>query len=95
MSRFATNKEKGEELIVKYTRHCFFEVMVHSNGSNTLKNLNFYLEAWTTSLLVTGCVWERSCTLLRRLSMAAFRERGLGTPPSDVLSSSCIEVEEN
>lgn len=51
-------------------------------------NSKLYLEALTTSLLVTGCVCERSCTLLRRLSMAVFRERGLGTPPSDVLSSS-------
>lgn len=47
-----------------------------------------YLEALTTSLLVTGWVCERSWTRLRRLSTAVFRERGLGMHPSDVLSSS-------
>lgn len=50
-----------------------------------------YLEALTTSLLVTGWVWDRSWTRLRRLSIAAFLERGLGTGPSDVRSNSWEE----
>lgn len=43
----------------------------------------------TTSSDVTGCVRERSCTRLSLRSTAALRDRGLGTPPSEVLSSSC------
>lgn len=39
---------------VRSSRHCSLEVMVHFNGSHTPKTSNFYLEALTTSLLVTG-----------------------------------------
>lgn len=70
---------------------CSLQILVFKLQSCS-QNGNFYLEALTTSLLVTGCVWERSCTLLRRLSTAVFRERGLGTPPSDVLSSSWTHI---
>lgn len=59
-------------------------------NSGTIHRTN--LEALTTSLLVTGCVWDRSWTRLRRLSTAAFRERGLGMLPSDVLSNSWREM---
>lgn len=43
----------------------------------------------TTSSDVMGCVRERSCTRLSLRSTAALRDRGLGTPPSEVFSSSC------
>lgn len=48
-----------------------------------------YVAAMTTSSVVTGCVRERSCTRLSLLSTAALRDRGLGTPPSEVFSNSC------
>lgn len=86
------NEEEGEK---KETidRDDWFIISTMQNEAIKAK-FNTYLEALTTSLLVTGCVCERSWTLLRRRSTAAFRERGLGTPPSDVLSSSCRNMSE-
>lgn len=48
-----------------------------------------YVAAMTTSSVVTGCVRERSWTRRSLRSTAALRDRGLGTPPSEVFSSSC------
>lgn len=48
-----------------------------------------YVAATTTSSVVTGWVRERSWMRLSRLSMAAFRDWGLGAPPSVLLSNSC------
>lgn len=47
-----------------------------------------YVAAMTTSSVVTGWVLERSCVRLSLRSTAALRGRGLGTPLSEVLSSS-------
>lgn len=51
--------------------------------------LGTYVAAMTTSSVVTGWVRERSWMRLSRLSMAAFRDWGLGAPPSVFLSNSC------
>lgn len=47
-----------------------------------------YVAAMTTSSVVTGWVLERSWFRLSLRSTAALWDRGLGTPLSDVFSSS-------
>ena len=67
------------------TRDCP-EVWVEGVGAGVT-----YVAAMTTSSEVMGWVSERSCVRLSLRSTAELRDRGLGTPPSPVFSSSWEE----